>query len=342
MAAEIYVDPSIGSDTGSGSLVDPYGDLEYAIEQETFDTANGTRINVKSGADEVLAAELGVALSDTVTSVAWVPNINGAPLIIQGYTATAGDGGVAGITGAGLVNLIEGNSYNAIQFIDLHLHDWLSNMSGLDNDCSFIRCEINNTPNSAIIADNDTLVLGCYVHDVGGIGIDIVSGFVGYNHLEAGPTNSFTTGIRIALEAYAARNIVDMGGAGTIGIQAGNGCGVMNNSVYGDAGNTGTGIAVSGANEALLLNSNLVEGFSGVGGFGIEFPTTAGIVYFAGNSVYNCETGLDTPTWSVFESGNEVLGSSPFNSASTGDFSPVDTGSVKEGSLPNTIGGGLV
>ena len=52
---EIYVDPSIAADSGTGTIGDPFGDLEYAIEQTTFDTTNGTRLNVKAGTDDFLS-----------------------------------------------------------------------------------------------------------------------------------------------------------------------------------------------------------------------------------------------------------------------------------------------
>lgn len=83
---EIYVDPSIAGDSGAGTIGDPYGDLEYAIEQITFDTSNGNRINIKAGTDEVLAVELGAAISGASISPSET-----APLIFQGYTTTAGE-----------------------------------------------------------------------------------------------------------------------------------------------------------------------------------------------------------------------------------------------------------
>jgi len=58
---------SIVSDSG------PFGDLEWAIEQTTFDLAEGTRVNIKNGTDEILAAKLETALADTGTSIAWAP-----------------------------------------------------------------------------------------------------------------------------------------------------------------------------------------------------------------------------------------------------------------------------
>ncbi len=54
---EIYVDPAIAADSGAGTEGSPYGDLEYAIEQETFDLTNGTRVNIKAGTDELTKKE---------------------------------------------------------------------------------------------------------------------------------------------------------------------------------------------------------------------------------------------------------------------------------------------
>ena len=46
---EIYVDPAINADSGTGTIGDPFGDLEYAIKQTTFDTTNGTRVKISIG-----------------------------------------------------------------------------------------------------------------------------------------------------------------------------------------------------------------------------------------------------------------------------------------------------
>ena len=95
---EIYVDPSINADSGTGAIGTPYGDLEWAIEQATFDTTNGTRINIKAGTAEILAASLDTALNSASPSAAWVPTPT-AQLIFQGYTTAAGDGGKGDIDG---------------------------------------------------------------------------------------------------------------------------------------------------------------------------------------------------------------------------------------------------
>lgn len=57
---EVYVDPSIAGDSGAGTVGDPYGDLEYALEQVTRDATNGDRFNIKAGTDEILEFALDV------------------------------------------------------------------------------------------------------------------------------------------------------------------------------------------------------------------------------------------------------------------------------------------
>ena len=104
---EVYVDPSINFDSGTGTLVDPYGDLEYAIREETFDLVNGTRLNIKAGAVETLVAPLNTSFADTSVSIAWPIGATGTPSVtLQGYTATAGDGGQGDISGGGLVSIL--------------------------------------------------------------------------------------------------------------------------------------------------------------------------------------------------------------------------------------------
>ena len=85
--------------------------------------------------------------------------------------------------------------------------------------------------------------------------------------------------------------------------------------------------------------NNLVEGFSGVGGVGINISDTdMRVISYGANSVYDCTTeSSGTPpivkTWVADES----LSASPFTDAANDDFSPVDTGSVKEGSEPGSF-----
>lgn len=43
---EVYVDSSIGADSGAGTIGDPYGRLSHAFTQSSS-TTNGKRYNVK-------------------------------------------------------------------------------------------------------------------------------------------------------------------------------------------------------------------------------------------------------------------------------------------------------
>ena len=52
---EVYVDPAINGNSGTGTLVDPYGDLQYALDTKARDSTNGDRFNIKAGTAEVLA-----------------------------------------------------------------------------------------------------------------------------------------------------------------------------------------------------------------------------------------------------------------------------------------------
>ena len=338
--SEIYVDPSIAADSGAGTVGDPYGDLEYAIEQTTFDTTNGTRVNIKAGTDEVLAAELSLALEDTSVSVAWVPSQT-APCVFQGYTATAGDDGIGGISGGGSVSIYdEASGKDHISFVDLHLYNCGSAaILNVDDSCHVINCEINNTTGIGVDLSVLCSMIGCYVHDVGSIGINLSQQcFVAFNFIHVDTANAKGIYAQGSNDLY--RNIITCSSSAD-GIWLKGGTSAINNSIYSTAG-TGVGIWMDVHNtRALAVMNNLIEGFSGTGGIAIDYNALSdGIGYFAGNSVYDCATAYGTPIIpALYESGNETLTASPFTAAATNDFSPVDTGLVKEGSLPAAFPG---
>ena len=84
----VYVDPSIAGDSGTGTIGDPYGDLQYALNTVTRGT-DGNQFNIKAGTDEVLAASITTATYGTPST--------SQPLIFRGYTSAANDGGQASI-----------------------------------------------------------------------------------------------------------------------------------------------------------------------------------------------------------------------------------------------------
>ena len=336
---EIYVDPSIAADSGTGTIGDPFGDLEYAIEQTTFDTTNGTRVNIKAGTDEVLAAELDAALADTVTTVAWTPSRT-APLVFQGYTTAAGDGGVGGIDANTGHILSTTRAY--IQLRDLHLHNvnatYAVQFAGAY--CGIINCEINNVTGIAVSFAAGGLVKRCYIHDVSSTGINCNSGIVSECFLKNG-TKSFSNAI-LSSSVYSQirNNIISISGA-TNGITGNLLLSVRGNSIFSVNG-TGTGILGGGSANIGDLTNNVVEGFSGAGGAGIDLSAANVTVYsYGGNSVYNCTTDFTAVGNQIYYDwgGSETLTASPFTDPLNNDFSPVDTGSVKEGAVPQTLAG---
>jgi hypothetical protein len=115
---------------------------------------------------------------------------------------------------------------------------------------------------------------------------------------------------------------------------------VDKNSIF-CSGGSGSGIRTGGIFTRLtrVITNNVVEGFSGVGGIGIESHTSPH-VYCEGNAVYNCTTPYDTPI-QIYDANaidNEILVSSPFVDGPGGNFTPVDIGNVKEGEQPPTVG----
>ena len=103
---ELFVKPQIAGDSGTGTDVDPYGDLQFCLDSETFDTTNGTRINITvgDGTAEILAAALDTAsnfFAGGGTSAT-------APLIMQGCKdespLVAGDGDWATQAGIGRID----------------------------------------------------------------------------------------------------------------------------------------------------------------------------------------------------------------------------------------------
>jgi len=343
LTADITSDASSPTDVTAATA--PYGDLEYGIEQETFDTTNGTRVNIKAGTDEVVAAELSAAMADTGTSVAWAP-AETAPCIFQGYTTAAGDGGIGGISGGAAASVYSDALFDYVFFIDLHCHNtganWVLNM---DNSCGVIRCEVDNSTTGGIDMDQQGIVVESYVHDITGVGINVSSfgAWVENNYLLDGASKKFTLGIGIGAGSAAEKNIINLSGGGN-GIQLNHSGKASHNSIYA-AATSANGITVLGDTIAGMITNNLIEGFSDTGGSGIKLDgTNNGVFYYGGNAVYNCETAYIAPAAYAIDSigDNETLTASPFTDAAGGDFSPVDTGNVKEGALPQTFANGNV
>lgn len=348
---EVYVDPSIAGDSGTGTSGDPYGDLQYALNNTTLG-GGGTRMNIKAGTDEVLSSALSLAGGFSGT-----PSL-AAPLIFQGYTSTAGDGGQGGISGNGSVG-IWSNSSDGIWFRDMHLHNcgsatiWTN--TGANGWRGLIECELDNTTGDGIVDTTPRAlqIVGCNIYNIGGDGIRVTSStltqgiLIAHNYF-ANATNDFVDAMDIQQGGAAIiGNIFNLDGSSN-GIKCATGNGVlgafiMHNSVL-SSGTAGTGIDVAQTTTNALnsfIANNLVEGFA----TGIKYDTTNRISVFAANSVYNSATadfsGNTDHLFDLYDY-NESLGATPFDKSGSNTFAnrftyyaPADTGTVQGGAYPS-------
>jgi len=314
---QTYVDPSIAADSGSGTVGDPYGDLQYALNQITRDGTNGDQINIKAGTEEILAAALTLATYGTPTAT--------APLIFRGYTSAADDGGEGEIDCNG-ANLFA-SSYNYLILKDLDLYNGAGSaaMVNLGTYCVVENCAVHQ--NSGALAHGVSLstagvIRNCHVYDVGGQGITCQDGLVEFCFVENGPSNNCSNAI---VCGTAISNLVSVSAASNGIVSSGNTARIENNSVYSAAG-SGSGISVAASSRATVLN-NVVEGFSAGGGIGIEHTqASSDLVLYGGNACYDNATEYSVTGDVLINLGsNETLASSPFTDAANDDFTPTST-----------------
>ena len=337
---ETYVDPSIAGDSGTGTIGDPYGDLQYALNQVTRDGTNGDRFNVKAGTSEVLAAVLSYATYGT-------SDFDG-PMIVEGYTAAAGDGGLFVIDANGGAAF---PSAQGVSIINGRVHNGgSSDLITLSHDCLVQNVEIDDTTGDGIVASTSAraaLVVVCNIHNIGGYGVT-GSVIVRHSYFKNG-TNDFTSAIRLnatntsGSNGTAVGNIISIDGASN-GIEvAGFSILVEKNSVLSSSG-TGAGVLLSSVPIGTTILSNLAEGFSGAGGDGFDLNVTNRYQYIAGNNgAYNNTTDYDIQgEFMAEEADNESLGASPFDKSGSDTFAnrfiyfaPVDTGNAHGGAYPS-------
>jgi hypothetical protein len=331
---EIYVDPSLASNTGGGTDVDPYGDLQHALDTVTRDATNGDRFNIKAGTAEILAASLDLTTYGTPTST--------APIYFEGYTSVQGDGGIGEIDGNSTYGMFDSSIYDYVHIKDMKVFDCGSDVCiKLDNDCSCVNVEVTNSSGGGLYLEVRANIFNCYAHNVGGVAIFArADSYVMHNNIVR-DGQTFTIGIDLEGSGSSCgfnRIEIDSTGTSSNGIQSQSNCMVFNNSIYAIAG-TGDGIKDDGTNRtALKWFNNIIEGFSGTGGTGVNTSTGSNLILYGGNIFYNNATdeslGGDTG-FSIKD--NDTPASSPYTSASTGDMSLVS--GQKAGAYPSAING---
>lgn len=328
-----YVDPSIAGDSGTGTIGDPYGDLQHCMNTGTRSGSTPTQINIKAGTDEILAATLDWSTwgSPGVTS----------PTIFRGYTSAANDGGQGGIDGnAGNFSITPAKSY--VAFADLKMHNTGSaNILPIGFCQTVFRCEFTNSTGNGIHSGSNTgnKVFDNHLHDISGVGIYVGAAqqcVVTGNYLKNG-TKDFSIGIEaLGRGATVTRNILSLDGSSN-GIEFGYGVAVTHNSVLAASG-SGSGILADTNAISCVLN-NLVEGFTSGEGFDWD---ASEVSLFLHNGAYNNGTNYPTVDEVLNPVDNEALGASPFDKSGSDTFAnrftyfaPVDTGNVRGGAYPD-------
>ncbi len=306
--SEYYVDPLNGSDTTGDGLSDgtAWQTVQHALHNITKDTTDGDRINVKDTADDVLSAQL-----DFTTIGSYGLNYG---LLIEGYTSTAGDGGVGGISGGGTTGIITTQRLY-IFFKNMHLHNTGANTIISVKRAGIESCEFDNssaTGNNVQLSDG--CVINCHFHNLGGDALSLSIGVARGNYFTQGVDYEMNRAIELATNAFADRNIISVDGA-TDGIHGGaNPCTATNNSVIAASG-TGTGIDVSSSNYASSFVNNVVEGFS----TGIS-KVNRDAAIISKNSAFNCTTAFSGMNFTGLPSDNETLASTAFKKSGADTF----------------------
>lgn len=321
----VYVNPALASDSGTGTIGDPYGDLQYALNTQARDTTNGNQFNIKVGTAEILAAALTLATYGTPTTA--------APLILRGYTNTANDGGMAEINCNGFPMFT--TSYVETAVVNLECHTFGNNhgitlSTGGGGGGGVIACEVHkgtSTPSGKALIRAASQVVGCYLHDAGTSGSGIVNTYNAIGNFITDCANGIADNYCSVLG-----NIIrlDANGSG-IKVWQLDTKAVMHNIIYSTVANTGMGIQVSDASGRLTASvlNNIICGFSGVGGRAISL-NGENLVVLGHNAFWNNTSKLAYADGDAYvydlTTGDVDLAADPFTDAANGDFSLTTAG----------------
>lgn len=337
LPTDIYVDPAIAANSGSGTIGDPYGDLQYAFDTATRDTSNGNYINVKAGTAEVLTGTLSFAT--------WGSPTSDSPTIIRGYTSVADDGGI------GVIDGNNGDFTCAAFGLDYQLHNMRFYNTGTAEICTFsgrslvIGCQFDTGATSSVglfgaLASSVTFI-GCHL-----IGVSTsIRGLVGSMTVEGCYfTGAFEKAIDFSTQSVGAvrRSIFSLTGA-SVGVYSRARGHIVTNNSFLSAGGTGSGIELTSGSENGTYNSNIIEGFSGSGGCGVKVPAGGLLGAYFNNAFYNNatnESGVSTRLGMYAD--NEILSGSGFAKSGSDTFSnrgtyfaPLNVGAVWGGAFPS-------
>lgn len=310
-----YVDPAIAGNSGTGTSGDPFGDLQYCLNSITRNSTDGDQINIKAGTAELLAAALTLTTYGTPTTT--------APLVMRGYTSSANDGGRGAVNCNGYTFIASTPGH--IILIDLDFSGAATAANGcivLGDYCQVWNCSVENTSGYAVGINSGGVVAGCYLTNCvtgvslgrgGGSGAHAIANYI----LNSGARTT-TTGIIAGVNSSVLENIVKLGSSGK-GITANSSSIVKNNSVF-SAASTGAGVEAGSSTYRWIILNNIIEGFSGAGGVGLNILSTNEGIY-GHNAYYNNTTNESVASGEAISLGNnDTLSGSAFVNAGSADF----------------------
>lgn len=337
---DYYVDPSIDDTTGSGTVGDPYGDLQHAMDTVTARSGGGAdRFNIKTGTAEVLSTWLDFTTYGSPTAA--------APIIFQGYSSNQGDGGIGEIDcGGSTTGMITGNR-NYCHFIDLDIFDSTSGyVLNLNEQCTVLNCRIYNCV-LAVRIGYRSIICACRLAS----GTQaMANNFVFLNGQGAVLRHTFLEDVN--LSSATSQCVLCSNGAGGGNVsgcifkcEAGHAGRCINITKDGDMieqctfwGNGCTGDAIRVESSVLgVISNNIIADFSGTGANGIDFHSSAEVGLFSGNSFYNNTNNFTLPDTAFIRTDNEdneSLSADPYPDPANDDFGPADTDSLRNGALP--------
>lgn len=269
-----------------GTINLPWKSLQFALNQTTRDSTNGDRMNVKAGAGD----NIGEVLLETLNLTTYGTPTEAVPLIVQGYTSTAGDGGVGEIDGGGSYGCFAGTESH-VHVLDMHIHN--GGAAILINVAAYStvhNCEVHDTTGIAVNTTTGSRVTGCNIYDGSSIAIMCAGGaLITGNYIANGAVKKFTSVVSMQnIGAVVERNIISIDGT-TSGIAlAPDYVSARHNTIL---SSNGTGEAIyfsNGAKFNRVVENNYIEGFSGAGGDGIDFDSISenGTIY-RNNAFFN-------------------------------------------------------
>jgi hypothetical protein len=316
---EVYCDPAIAGNSGSGTIGDPYGDVQHALDTKVHG-GTGMRLNIKAGTAEILAAAINLT--------AYVAN-NGAvsatePLLLRGYTAAAGDGGIGEISGVANSVAVWGQtdadnvSFRQLKMTAANAGDAID----IDNFILIMQCEIINGSGTGVDID-DGLIYRCKISAAGRIIDGSANANVECCHLVqtggnivgsvAGSFEGCIVDVRNATSVAA--TVLDTPSSGATRI--------VNNTIIGPSSAGSVNLRAIYVNvPSVIVRNNYIQGFDSSTGEAIDVPSASVHSIIEGNRYFDCTAGITDAGINTITDNNSATSASGVTNLAGGDITP--------------------